>query len=573
MGRYADAVTQILLEQGQARAQGQLGSGQAWGQMAQQLGQIPNQMIAQQQQLQESQQKIATAKAAEADRQAQAKVREQATKNQETLDALYKNAFVQDPESGTFTFKRDLVEQGLAQSGQGHLYPKIMADLDAMDTAAQAGAAKRRTTVAQAFHNVAKQGYTTESALSNLAYLKQNHLIPEDRMQALQDAIAQDGSPAGIQALVARVGGALPEYGALVNAEEKRLADLAHVKAQTASLSGEKGFKLGPGDVQFDQYGGEIARVEPKPPDPTQIKREWDEYRAQGGTLGFNDYQTMDANRKRPLSVTNAATDTAMITQAARNILANPRDLTSIKTITSLRGDQRLELFNTLKALDPTFNVGNIDRQIKFLDSYEDPKGRAASNRGAMNNILMHASDLSGVNEQYRRSNLRIVNTPIAALQKQGGTEWQQFATPLAVLKDEIALYFAGGYAPSADQQKTWDRIANDTATPAQIEQFAKDIIHVGLRRADTHNEAFKTMMGYDDPNLITPHAVAAGERLGLGAEVKKYGSGGRIGAPSAPAPPAPPVPAGMMRIRKIGTTHSAVGPRGPIPAGYEEVR
>ncbi len=231
------------------------------------------------------------------------------------------------------------------------------------------------------------------------------------------------------------------------------------------------------------------------------------------------------------VSTTNANAEDKMIEAAATNILNNPRDLTSIRNITSLRGDQRLKLFNTLKEKNPDFNVGNIDRQIKFLDSYEDPKGRAATNRGSMNNILMHAADLTAANENYRRSNIRLVNMPIAALMKQGGTTWQQFATPLAVLKDEIGLYFAGGYAPTAEQGKTWDRIVNDTATPAQVEEFAKNIAHVGLRRANTHNEQFKTMMGYDDPNLITPEAKLAAERIGMGEEVKKYGSGGMIGA------------------------------------------
>jgi len=282
-----------------------------------------------------------------------------------------------------------------------------------------------------------------------------------------------------------------------------------------------------------------IATGPEKPAEHSPAYKEFQDYAAAGGKLDFNAYQTMDANRKRAVSITNAATDDRMIAETARNILANPRDLTSIKSITSLRGDQRLKLFNELKRVDPDFNVGNIDRQIKFLDSYEDPKGRAALNRASMNNILMHAADLSAVNEQYRRTGIRLVNTPIAALSKQGGTAWSQFQTPLSVLKDEIGLYFAGGYAPTSDQQKQWDRIANDSATPAQIEQFAKDIIHVGLRRADTHNEAFKTMMGYADPNLITPQAVEAGRALGLGDAVKKYGSGGTIGAKPAAAPAA----------------------------------
>lgn len=258
-----------------------------------------------------------------------------------------------------------------------------------------------------------------------------------------------------------------------------------------------------------------------------------------------SDGQTYDMGRKLidpaaikqdiATSTANTEAKEAIIDEAAKNLLANPRDLTSLKSVASLQGDQRLKLYNAIKKANPEFNVGNIDRQIKFLDSYEDPKGRAATNRGSMNNILMHASDLSAANQEYRRANMRIVNTPIAVLQRQGGTEWQQFATPLAVLKDEIALYFAGGYAPTAEQGKTWDRIVNDTATPAQVEQFAKDIAHVGLRRADTHNQQFRTMMGYDDPNLITPEARAAAERIGMGDAVKKYKSGGIIGAKDAP--------------------------------------
>jgi len=272
------------------------------------------------------------------------------------------------------------------------------------------------------------------------------------------------------------------------------------------------------------------------------IYKEWQDYKRQGGPLTFNDYQTMDANRKRSLTVNNGPSDTQMIEAAARNILANPRDLTSIKTITTLRGDQRLQLYNRIKALDPTFNVGNIDRQIKFLDAYEDPKGKPAMNRQSMNNILMHASDLSDVNQEYRRVNLRLVNTPLNKLRKQYSTDYEKYATTVAVLKDEIGLYFAGGYAPTKEQGDTWSKILNDDVTPNQIEAFAKQIIHVGLRRASTHNSDFRSVMGYDDPNLLTPDAVAAGVHLGLGDAMKPFGSGGTLGTP--PRTPGTPPPA-----------------------------
>lgn len=92
MGRYADAVTRILLEQGQAQAQGQLARGQAWGQMAQQLGQIPSQVIAQQQQLQDVQQRrvmneqaIASSKALAEQRQAEVAREQTLTKQDAAL--------------------------------------------------------------------------------------------------------------------------------------------------------------------------------------------------------------------------------------------------------------------------------------------------------------------------------------------------------------------------------------------------------------------------------------------------------------------------------------------------------
>lgn len=276
MGRYADAVTRILLEQGDARAQGALAQGQAWGQMAQQLGQIPSQVIDQQQQMQAAkqrydlnQQAIASNKALEQQRLEEVATKQRAAANQKMLDQLYGHAFVQDPDTGTFTFKRDLVEQGLAQSGQGHLLPQITKDLDAMDTAAQAGAAKRRTTVAQALHNITTQGFTNESALTNLAYLKQNHLIPEDRMQAMLDQLAQDGSPDAVKALVTRVGGALPEYQQLVNTEAERVAKLKKLEAETANLA-PKPIEVSPGGTVYNPVTKQVEYTAP-PKDPATL--------------------------------------------------------------------------------------------------------------------------------------------------------------------------------------------------------------------------------------------------------------------------------------------------------------
>lgn len=229
------------------------------------------------------------------------------------------------------------------------------------------------------------------------------------------------------------------------------------------------------------------------------------------------------------ITVPRPGQEDADIESAAQG-LVQPGNLTTLRDISSLRGNQRLKIYARARELDPNFDPGVINQRAKFLQSYEDPKGRAAINRQSINNIIQHAADLSTVNKQYRRTNMRVVNTAVNAIANQfGDTAYTNFQVPLGVIKDELSLYFAGGYAPTVDQQKMWDKIQGDSATPAQIEAFAKDVIHVGLRRASTFNSMFRKNMGVDDPNMITPEAKVAAQELGVGGEVSRFGSGGEL--------------------------------------------
>jgi hypothetical protein len=138
-----------------------------------------------------------------------------------------------------------------------------------------------------------------------------------------------------------------------------------------------------------------------------------------------------------------------------------------------------------------------------------------------------------------------------------GDQVYTQYQTATNVLKDELGIYFAGGYSPTKTQQETWDKIQSDTATPAQTEQFAKEVVRLASRRADTFNEQFKTNMGYNDPNMVTPQAKKAAERLGLGDVVAKFGSGGQLGqnpnqTPGMVTVQIPGQPAGQISADKV---------------------
>ena len=246
--------------------------------------------------------------------------------------------------------------------------------------------------------------------------------------------------------------------------------------------------------------------------------------------------------------IKDSGTDTDI--EAAAQALVDPKNLTTLRQISSYRGDQRLKIFNRARQIDPNFDAGMVEQRAKFLGQYEDPKGRAAINRQSINNIIQHAGDLSGLNQQYRRTNVRIVNTAINKIANEFGNDlYTQYSTVNGVLKDELALYFAGGYAPNDDQKKMWDKIQADEATPAQTESFAKEVIRLGLRRATTFNSQFRKNMGYDDPNMIIPEAKDAATTLGLGSEISKFGSGGQYRGPSSQNTPSTEYPPGVVKF------------------------
>jgi hypothetical protein len=224
--------------------------------------------------------------------------------------------------------------------------------------------------------------------------------------------------------------------------------------------------------------------------------------------------------------------------------LTDPYNLTALKDFGG-RGADKITLLakatRYAKEHNIPFDAGVVNARVKFLGEYEDPKSRAALNRGALNNMLQHAADLADVNSENKRLGIKAFNTPINKIKDQfGDPAYKRYETTVGVLKDELQLYFAGGFAPSKEQAATWDRIQSGEATPDQTEEFAKEISKLALRRADTANEGFKTVMGYDDPNLITPAAKAAAEHLSpeLAKSVEKYGSGGHIGQPSPGSKP-----------------------------------
>lgn len=155
------------------------------------------------------------------------------------LDTMMQGAFTADPDSGIFTFDRGMLEQSMVQGGMGHLLPTMTGHMDALDASAKKRAAEGRVMVAQTLVGIEDAGDTADALLSGAAYLQKNGVITADKLAPMLQAVAADPTPANIKALRTQLGGALPEYQALVTSRAKGKSDLAHQEAQTGKLVAE----------------------------------------------------------------------------------------------------------------------------------------------------------------------------------------------------------------------------------------------------------------------------------------------------------------------------------------------
>lgn len=197
----------------------------------------PFQGLGEAMQLRQAQQQMANSQALEQERRQ--KLAQSATldKQNTTIDGLMNTAFKADPDTGVFTFDRPTFEQGLVQSGMGHLYPQMAEHLDKLDESTAKLTKARNESVARSLVGIGDAGYTPEAFLTAAAYLKKNGAITDAHLQPVQAAVAADPSPENIKSLVMKLGGGMPEYQQLIQAGDTRKAGLAKTQAETGQIT------------------------------------------------------------------------------------------------------------------------------------------------------------------------------------------------------------------------------------------------------------------------------------------------------------------------------------------------
>lgn len=215
-----------------------------------------------------------------------------------------------------------------------------------------------------------------------------------------------------------------------------------------------------------------------------------------------------------PASVQNKDAVAEAIERSAQ-ALANG-DLTRLREISSLRGDQRLLLFDRAKQINPKFNTADIDRKIKMEDYYANGKG--AANLQSFGTFLEHGGAAMDAAAAINQGNPRLLNKPINWWKSNmsGDPTFQSFVVALEPVRKEFEGFLLGGRALYGDDRKQAEIILNDSSSLGQVQAALKQMGHTAQARMNEENYRYKKQMGHDLVDPLSPEAIAGAQRIGL---------------------------------------------------------
>jgi hypothetical protein len=215
-------------------------------------------------------------------------------------------------------------------------------------------------------------------------------------------------------------------------------------------------------------------------------------------------------------------------------------ELTRLKDIAGLRGDQRLQIYDIAKRENPNFNLSEVDRMIKNEDYYANGKG--ADSLRSFNTFLEHGGAASDAVNQIRLSSVPYINKPLNWWREHmsGDPALTQLIGSIEPVRKEFEGFLLGGHALSVDDRKAANVILSDNSSPAQIQAALKSMGHTAAARANEENFRYKKVSKHDLEGAFSPEAIEGARKIGtsldFGSSPAPAATPG--GAPTAAAPP-----------------------------------
>lgn len=204
--------------------------------------------------------------------------------------------------------------------------------------------------------------------------------------------------------------------------------------------------------------------------------------------------------------------------EAAAQSLAGG-DLTSLKNIASMRGEDRLLIYNRAKELNPKFSPNTTDRMIKMVDEYTT--GKIGDQLQSFGTFLEHAGAAKDAADGIYNSSVPSFNKPLNWWKKNlaGDANYQQFVTALEPVRKEFEGFLLGGRALYGDDRKNAEIILNENSSPAQINAALKQMGHTVQARYNELDHRFQNTVHKTIGETIGPisnEALEGAKKIGV---------------------------------------------------------
>jgi len=300
---------------------------------------------------------------------------------------------------------------------------------------------------------------------------------------------------------------------------EKDLDDMHNKRASEAAAATAEG-KAGAKAMTMEEAKDTLAKAEidyTKPVDQNGMQggRKLTADQKEAFNLLSTDEKSKANLKLKELNDTRAVQNTDIDT-AAKNIVNNPTDPVALRSISSLRGDERIRLFNSVKAMGG--NVSALDRNAKLLDQFEN--GKQADQIQSFQTFLKHDADLYQAAGDFGRPGYTPswVNKPLNYLEKNAGsdTEIAAYLAKIQPVKDEIQTFLKNNHAPLATDVDDMNAILSSSLSPNQIQSVAKSLAGTAQFRLDSLNTRYKKAFNQDYDGLYDDESRNALSTLGL---------------------------------------------------------
>lgn len=315
-------------------------------------------------------------------------------------------------------------------------------------------------------------------------------------------------------------------YGQAIDKQKAEQTNWLEVPAELVQAfpqSLKAGQKIAPAQLEHYQRMYEAKQKESAPTSATLAVKA-----AQGDPQAKKALELM---RERPPSVTMQmrGSDSSFEDETADSLAKG--DLTRLRDIASLRGDQRMRIFAKAKRINPQFNTADIDRKIKMEDYYANGKG--ADSLRSFDIFLQHASNAADAFNEVQNTRAAIVNRPMNWIRANMGDapEYRRLVTALEPAAKEYMTFLLNNHALHESDRTALQAIIDGNMSPKAAVTTLREMAHVAEARIGAEGQRYRRTMGRDlADDVLSEEAKQAASKLGVNL---RGGGPAPLGAPA----------------------------------------